>query len=98
MVTHTGARKTGKTTLLKSLYKDLPYVNLEDLDNRTLATEDPRGFLSNYPDGAVIDEVPQVPQLFSYIQQIVDNKDVHFALSGSHNFQLLQNITQSLAT
>ncbi len=97
VVTLTGARQTGKTTLLKSLYQDLPYVNLEDVDNRILATEDPRGFLSNYPEGAVIDEVQQVPQLFSYIQQVVDNKDVHFALSGSQNFQLLQNITQSLA-
>lgn len=97
IITLTGARQTGKTTLLKSLYKDLPYINLEDLDNRKLATDDPRGFLSNYPNGAVIDEVQQVPQLFSYIQQIVDEKDIHFALSGSQNFQLLQNITQSLA-
>ncbi len=97
VITLTGARQTGKTTLLKSLYKDLPYVNLEDVDNRMLAMEDPRGFLSNYPDGAVIDEVQQVPQLFSYIQQVVDKKEVHFALSGSQNFQLLQSITQSLA-
>lgn len=97
IITLTGARQTGKTTLLKSLYKDLPYINLEDLDNRKLATDDPRGFLSNYPNGAVIDEVQQVPQLFSYIQQIVDEKDIHFALSSSQNFQLLQNITQSLA-
>lgn len=97
VITLTGARQTGKTTLLKSLYKDLPYINLEDVDNRVLATEDPRGFLSNYPNGAVIDEVQQVPQLFSYIQQVVDEKDIHFALSGSQNFQLLQSITQSLA-
>lgn len=97
VITLTGARQTGKTTLLKSLYKDLPYINLEDVDNRILAAEDPRGFLSNYPNGAVIDEVQQAPQLFSYIQQIVDEKDIHFALSGSQNFQLLQNITQSLA-
>lgn len=97
IITLTGARQTGKTTLLKSLYKDLPYINLEDIDNRMIATEDPRGFLSNYPNGAVIDEVQQVPQLFSYIQQVVDEKDIHFALSGSQNFQLLQNITQSLA-
>ncbi len=97
VVTLTGPRQTGKTTLLKSLYTDLPYVNMEDVDNRMLATQDPRGFLNNYPDGAVIDEVQQVPQLFSYIQQIVDQKDIHFALSGSQNFQLLQSITQSLA-
>lgn len=97
VVTLTGARQTGKTTLLKSLYSDLPYVNLEDIDNRNLASTDPRGFLSNFPKGAVIDEVQQVPTLFSYIQQIVDSKQIHFALSGSQNFQLLQNITQSLA-
>lgn len=93
----TGARQTGKTTLLKSIFNDLPYINLEDLDNRTLAETDPRGFLSNFPNGAVIDEVQQVPQLFSYIQQIVDNQDIRFVLSGSQNFQLLENITQSLA-
>lgn len=97
VITLTGARQTGKTTLLKAIYKDLPYVNLEDLDNRLLAKEDPRGFLSNFPKGAVIDEVQQVPQLFSYIQQVVDEKDIHFALSGSQNFQLLESISQSLA-
>lgn len=97
VITLTGARQTGKTTLLKSVYNDLPYVNLEDIDNRNFAQIDPRGFLENYKKGAVIDEVQQVPQLFSYIQQFVDNNDVHFALSGSHNFLLMQNITQSLA-
>lgn len=97
VVTLTGARQTGKTTLLKALYKDLPYVNLEDVDNRTLAIEDPRGFLANFPEGAVIDEAQQAPELFSYIQQLVDEKDVHFALSGSQNFLLMENITQSLA-
>ncbi len=97
VITLTGARQTGKTTLLKSIYSDLPYVNLEDIDNRNMANTDPRGFLSNFPNGAVIDEVQQVPTLFSYIQQIVDTQQIHFALSGSQNFQLLQSITQSLA-
>ncbi|MEQ9300732.1 MAG: ATP-binding protein [Cyclobacteriaceae bacterium] len=97
VLTLTGPRQTGKTTLLKALYKDLPYVSLEDLDNRSAASTDPRGFLSNFPIGAVIDEIQQVPSLLSYIQTVVDSKDVHFALSGSHNFQLLQSITQSLA-
>jgi len=97
VVTLTGARQTGKTTLLKFLYKDLPYINLEDVDNCLLAEEDPRGFLNNFPKGAVIDEVQQVPQLFSYIQQVVDHNPVHFALSGSQNFQLMEKITQSLA-
>ncbi len=75
----------------------MPYVNLEDLDNRNLAQDDPRGFLSNFPHGAVIDEVQQVPHLFSYIQQIVDSQDIQFVLSGSQNFQLLESISQSLA-
>lgn len=97
VITLTGARQTGKATLLKHLYTDLPYVNLEDIDNRKLAQEDPRTFLNNFPTGAVIDEVQQVPELLSYIQQIVDSKDIHFALSGSQNFQLIENITQSLA-
>lgn len=97
VITLTGARQTGKTTLLKHIYTGLPYVNLEDIDNRNLAKEDPRTFLNNFPHGAVIDEVQQVPELLSYIQQIVDNKEVHFALSSSQNFQLIENITQSLA-
>lgn len=97
VVTLTGPRQTGKTTLLKALYQDLPYVSLEDLDNRSIAASDPRGFLSNFRGGAVIDEIQQVPSLLSYIQTIVDSENVHFALSGSHNFQLLQSITQSLA-
>lgn len=97
ILTLTGPRQTGKTTLLKSVYKDVPYISLEDIDNRNLASSDPRGFLENYPNGAVIDEVQNVPELFSYIQGIVDSKDIHFALSGSQNFQLIEKITQSLA-
>lgn len=93
----TGPRQTGKTTLLKFIYKDLPYVTLEDVDNRSEATQDPRGFLSNFPNGVVLDEVQNVPDLFSYIQGYVDEKDVHVVLSGSHNFLLSEKITQSLA-
>jgi len=98
IITVTGPRQSGKTTLIKSIYKDLPYVSLEDIDYRNNAINDPRGFLSNFPKGAVLDEVQRVPELFSYIQGIVDdNKSIHFVLSGSQNFLLLQNITQSLA-
>jgi predicted AAA+ superfamily ATPase len=93
----TGPRQSGKTTLLRAIYPDLPYVSLEDLDNRELAIRDPRGFLANYTDGAVIDEAQYVPALFSYIQGIVDHSDAHFALSGSQNFLLLEKISQSLA-
>ncbi|HNT49346.1 MAG TPA: ATP-binding protein [Cyclobacteriaceae bacterium] len=93
----TGPRQTGKTTLLKSIYKDLPYITLEDIDNRTNAIQDPRGFLSNFPNGVVLDEVQNTPDLFSYIQGIVDDKDIHVVLSGSQNFLLSEKINQSLA-
>lgn len=97
VITLTGPRQSGKTTLLKSIYTDIPYVNLEDIDVRIFAMNDPRGFLSNYPNGAILDEAQRVPELFSYLQGIVDEKQVHFVLSGSQNFLLLQNISQSLA-
>ncbi len=97
VLTLTGPRQTGKTTLLKSIYTDLPYVTLEDIDNRSQAIEDPRGFLGNFPDGMVLDEVQYAPDLFSYLQSIVDSKDIHVVLSGSQNFLLSEKINQSLA-
>jgi len=98
VITLTGPRQSGKTTLLKSLYTDIPYVSLEDIDVRNTALSDPRGFLSNYPGGAVLDEVQRTPELFSYIQGVIDrNKKIHFVLSGSQNFLVLENISQSLA-
>ncbi|MCF8225061.1 MAG: ATP-binding protein [Bacteroidales bacterium] len=98
VITLTGPRQSGKTTLLKSVYTDLPYFSLEDIDVRNTAINDPRGFLSNFPEGAVLDEIQRVPALFSYIQGIIDNnKKLHFVLSGSQNFLLLENISQSLA-
>ncbi len=95
----TGPRQSGKSTLVKSLFSKKPYVSLEDPDIRLLAETDPRGFLSNYPNGAILDEVQYVPSLFSYIQTIVDTKNETgmFILSGSQNFLLMQNISQSLA-
>lgn len=98
VITLTGPRQSGKTTLLRSIYDDLPYVSLEEIDMRNSALNDPRGFLNNFPNGAVLDEVQRTPELFSYIQGIVDaNKEAHFVLSGSSNFLLLQSISQSLA-
>ena len=98
VITLTGPRQSGKTTILKSIYNDIPYVSLEDIDIRNNAIRDPRGFLSNFPQGAVLDEAQRAPELFSYIQGIVDEKrDIHFVLAGSQNFLLLQSITQSLA-
>lgn len=98
VITLTGPRQSGKTTLLKSIYKDMPYVSLEDIDIRNTAINDPRGFLSNFPNGAVLDEIQRTPELFSYIQGIIDNnKEIHFVLSGSQNFLLLESISQTLA-
>lgn len=94
-----GPRQSGKTTLVRMVFKDKPYANLENPDIRKFAMEDPRGFLSNYPQGAVIDEVQRVPELFSYLQQILDETSANglFVLTGSNNFLLQQSISQSLA-
>ena len=94
----TGPRQSGKTTLLNSIFNDLPYFSLEEPDVRQFALNDPRGFLSNMPRGAILDEVQRVPHLFSYLQTIVDKQPgVHFVLSGSQNFLLSDQISQSLA-
>lgn len=97
VISLTGPRQSGKTTLLRMLNLNLPYVSLEDPDERQIAMEDPRGFLSNYPEGAIFDEVQRAPHLFSYIQTLVDEGKVKFVLSGSQNFQLMESISQSLA-
>ncbi len=95
----TGARQSGKTTLIKKVFKKKPYVSLENPDKRTFALEDPKGFLATYPNGAVLDEVQRVPELFSYLQEILDSSKEKglFILSGSNNFLLQQNISQTLA-
>jgi uncharacterized protein len=95
----TGPRQSGKTTLVKHVFKDKPYVSLENPDARSFAEEDPRGFLGSYPAGAILDEVQRVPALFSYLQQVLDEttEKGYFILTGSNNFLLQQNISQSLA-
>jgi len=95
----TGPRQSGKTTLVRNTFKNKAYISLENPDTRTFAQEDPRGFLAQFPEGAILDEVQRVPELFSYLQQVVDEKDIagHFILTGSNNFLLQENITQSLA-
>ncbi len=95
----TGARQSGKTTLVKEVFSSKPYVSLENIDTRQFATEDPRGFLSTYPKGAILDEVQRCPELFSYLQEILDNSSEKglYILTGSTNFLLQENITQSLA-
>ncbi len=99
VVSLTGPRQSGKTTLVRYVFSDYAYVSLEEPDNRLYAQSDPRGFLSNFPNGLIIDEVQRVPELFSYIQSIVDQSDMtgQFILTGSQNFLLLEKISQSLA-
>lgn len=95
----TGPRQAGKSTLTKMIFPDKKYLSLEDLDYRRFALEDPRGFLSQFPDGAILDEVQHCPDLFSYIQTLVDEKlkPGMFILTGSQQFGLTAKITQSLA-
>lgn len=99
VVTITGPRQSGKTTLVKKVFKDKPYLNLEIPDIREFAVNDPRGFLEKIPNGAVIDEIQRVPKLISYIQGIVDERNLNgmFILTGSQQFELSNNINQSLA-
>lgn len=94
-----GPRQSGKTTLVKDSFNTKPYVSLENPDIRIFAMDDPKGFLKNYPNGAIIDEAQRVPQLFSYLQQILDESKTTglFILTGSNNFLLQENITQTLA-
>jgi hypothetical protein len=95
----TGPRQSGKTTMLKTMFPNYTYISLENPDMREFATKDPNGFFEAYPGNLILDEVQQTLALFSYIQTIVDasGKMGQFILSGSQNFQLMQNITQSLA-
>ena len=95
----TGPRQSGKTTLARSTFPDQPYVSLEDPDTRAFAEEDPRGFLARHPAGAILDEAQRCPALFSYLQTRVDTDQRmgQFVLTGSQQFGLLSNITQTLA-
>ncbi|MDX2193079.1 MAG: ATP-binding protein [Gemmatimonadales bacterium] len=99
VVSVTGPRQSGKTTLCRATFPDLPYVSLEPLDVREFATSDPRGFLASLPSGAIIDEVQRAPDLFSYLQAEVDANPAsgRFILTGSQQLGLLASVTQSLA-
>ncbi|MEA1053457.1 ATP-binding protein [Lamprobacter modestohalophilus] len=95
----TGPRQSGKTTLARALFAERPYASLENPETREFALNDPRGFLARFPDGAVIDEVQRVPELLSYLQGHVDERQRmgDFILTGSQQFGLIAGITQSLA-
>lgn len=99
MITITGPRQSGKTTLARTFFASKPYVSFENPDTREEAQNDPRSFLERYRDGAVFDEVQRLPELLSYLQQIVDEgpKACRFVLTGSQQFGLKSKITQSLA-
>ena len=95
----TGPRQSGKTTFLRTEFHHYEYVNLENIDVRNFAKDDPNGFLNQFTKYVIFDEIQRVPELFSYLQTKVDEDKTmgQYILSGSQNFQLMQNITQSLA-
>lgn len=95
----TGPRQSGKSTLIRYLFPDYMYLNLEDIQLRTFALEDPKGFLFNAGKMAIIDEIQYVPDLLSYLQVITDREKIpaQFIISGSQNLLLMEGISQSLA-
>lgn len=99
VITLLGPRQSGKTTLVRKVFSQMAYVNLEAPDILQLAQDDPRGFLDQYPDGCILDEIQNYPELLSYIQTIVDQKDEEgmYILTGSHQLALHENVAQSLA-
>jgi len=99
VVSVTGPRQSGKTTLVRQVFPRHAYVSLEVPDDRRQALEDPRGFLDRFPGPVILDEAQRAPDLFSYIQTIVDEhpRPGRFVLTGSSNFLLMRTITQSLA-
>ena len=97
VITLTGPRQSGKTTLVRAAFPTMPYASLEEPDMRQIALTDPRGFLANYPAGAILDEIQHTPDLLSYIQGLVDgNRQIQFILTGSSNFLLMEKISQTL--
>ena len=94
-----GPRQAGKSTLLRMAFPDYPYVSMEEPDTALNVKTDPRGFFKKYDNGVIIDEAQKLPELFSYLQSIVDNdrRPGRFVLSGSQNYLMHRNITQSLA-
>lgn len=98
VITVTGPRQSGKTTMLRHVFPNLHYYSLEDLDTRNFAMEDPVRFLHLHREGMMLDEVHHLPDLLSYMQGIVDREpEKKYILSGSSNFSLLKNVSQSLA-
>ena len=99
VVTITGPRQSGKTTLARAIFTDKPYASLEDPDIRLFARDDPRSFLDRFPNGAILDEIQRCPELLSYLQSRIDEDGRMglYILTGSQQFGLLSKISQSLA-
>ena len=99
VVVMTGPRQSGKTTLAKAVFADKPYVSLENPDELAFAVEDPKGFLRRFDSGAVFDEAQRWPELFSWLQGMVDENPApgRFVITGSQQFGLLAGVSQSLA-
>ena len=99
VVALTGPRQSGKTTLARQVFADKSYFTLEDLETRQRVVSDPRQFFAHLPDGAVLDEVQRCPEVFSYLQGVVDERARmgQFVITGSQQFGLVERITQSLA-
>ena len=99
VVALTGPRQSGKTTLARATFARHAYVTLEDPDTRALALADPRRFLQRFDQGAVLDEVQRAPELLSYLQGLVDERQRmgEFVITGSQQFGLLDSVSQSLA-
>jgi len=95
----TGPRQSGKSTLCQKVFASRPYTTLESPDVRAFALEDPRGFLKQFPKGAILDEIQNAPQLTSYLQEIIDNDPApgRWILTGSHNLSVMESTSQSLA-
>ncbi len=101
-LTLTGPRQSGKTTLCREMFPDLPYANMEDIPTRTEIQSDPHSFLEKYPDGLILDEAQNFTDIFSYIQVEIDKDRQNgghrrFILTGSNNFSLMSSISQSMA-
>ncbi len=99
IVTVIGPRQSGKTTLVQASFPEKPYANLENPADFQFAQEDPLGFIYQYPDGCIIDEIQRVPELLSVLQVVSDDKQTNglFIITGSQQFVLMEKITQSLA-
>jgi predicted AAA+ superfamily ATPase len=103
VITLTGPRQSGKTTLCRRLFPELPYANFEDASTLSEVQNDPKAFLNKHPNGVIIDEAQNYPEIFSYLQVQVDEdrfqgvSDRHYIVTGSNNFALMERITQSMA-